>query len=108
MYLYVCVCVCVCVCSVECVLADSDCENPVADKRAPGSERAAERRLAPLCRFIYTCTHAALTYSVHKLKHIHTDLCINVFQAFDYEKRSYWPLKVSIDLISYFNILMWK
>ncbi|XP_052475905.1 protein bicaudal C homolog 1-B-like isoform X1 [Carassius gibelio] len=32
---------------VECVLSDSDCENPVADKRAPGSERAAERRLAP-------------------------------------------------------------
>uniref|UniRef100_A0A8C1VT44 BicC family RNA binding protein 1a n=1 Tax=Cyprinus carpio TaxID=7962 RepID=A0A8C1VT44_CYPCA len=32
---------------VECVLGDSDCENPVADKRAPGSERAAERRLAP-------------------------------------------------------------
>uniref|UniRef100_A0A8C2HCR6 BicC family RNA binding protein 1a n=1 Tax=Cyprinus carpio TaxID=7962 RepID=A0A8C2HCR6_CYPCA len=32
---------------VECVLADSDSENPVADKRAPGSERAAERRLAP-------------------------------------------------------------
>ncbi|RXN38290.1 bicaudal C -like protein [Labeo rohita] len=32
---------------VECVLADSDCENPVTDKRAPGSERAAERRLAP-------------------------------------------------------------
>uniref|UniRef100_A0A8C1BTD6 BicC family RNA binding protein 1 n=1 Tax=Cyprinus carpio carpio TaxID=630221 RepID=A0A8C1BTD6_CYPCA len=30
-----------------CVLGDSDCENPVADKRAPGSERAAERRLAP-------------------------------------------------------------
>uniref|UniRef100_A0A671LQJ2 Protein bicaudal C homolog 1-B-like n=1 Tax=Sinocyclocheilus anshuiensis TaxID=1608454 RepID=A0A671LQJ2_9TELE len=33
--------------SVECVLANSDCENLVADKRAPGSERAAERRLAP-------------------------------------------------------------
>ncbi|XP_016379248.1 protein bicaudal C homolog 1-B-like isoform X1 [Sinocyclocheilus rhinocerous] len=32
---------------VECMLANSDCENPVADKRAPGSERAAERRLAP-------------------------------------------------------------
>lgn len=32
---------------VECVLADSDCENTMADKRAPGSERAAERRLAP-------------------------------------------------------------
>uniref|UniRef100_A0A671LPU9 Protein bicaudal C homolog 1-B-like n=1 Tax=Sinocyclocheilus anshuiensis TaxID=1608454 RepID=A0A671LPU9_9TELE len=32
---------------VECVLANSDCENLVADKRAPGSERAAERRLAP-------------------------------------------------------------
>ncbi|XP_056091005.1 protein bicaudal C homolog 1-B isoform X3 [Rhinichthys klamathensis goyatoka] len=32
---------------VECVLADSDCENQVADKRAPGSERAAERRLGP-------------------------------------------------------------
>ncbi|XP_051502868.1 protein bicaudal C homolog 1-B-like isoform X2 [Myxocyprinus asiaticus] len=32
---------------VECVLADSECENTVTDKRAPGSERAAERRLAP-------------------------------------------------------------
>ncbi|XP_043119622.1 protein bicaudal C homolog 1-B isoform X2 [Puntigrus tetrazona] len=32
---------------VDRVLGDSDCENPVADKRAPGSERAAERRLAP-------------------------------------------------------------
>ncbi|XP_067311744.1 protein bicaudal C homolog 1-B isoform X1 [Pseudorasbora parva] len=32
---------------VECVLADSDCEDPMADKRAPGSERAAERRLGP-------------------------------------------------------------
>uniref|UniRef100_A0A672S135 BicC family RNA binding protein 1 n=1 Tax=Sinocyclocheilus grahami TaxID=75366 RepID=A0A672S135_SINGR len=32
---------------VECVLANSDCENLVTDKRAPGSERAAERRLAP-------------------------------------------------------------
>ncbi|XP_067223706.1 protein bicaudal C homolog 1-B isoform X1 [Chanodichthys erythropterus] len=32
---------------VECVLADSDCENSMADKRAPGSERAAERRLGP-------------------------------------------------------------
>ncbi|TRY60487.1 hypothetical protein DNTS_028916 [Danionella cerebrum] len=31
---------------VECVLTDSD-ESPVTDKRAPGSERAAERRLAP-------------------------------------------------------------
>ncbi|XP_052002019.1 protein bicaudal C homolog 1-B-like isoform X1 [Xyrauchen texanus] len=32
---------------VACVLADSECENTVTDKRAPGSERAAERRLAP-------------------------------------------------------------
>lgn len=31
---------------VECVLADSD-DDPMTDKRAPGSERAAERRLAP-------------------------------------------------------------
>ncbi|XP_056332799.1 protein bicaudal C homolog 1-B isoform X2 [Danio aesculapii] len=31
---------------VECVLADSE-DNPMTDKRAPGSERAAERRLAP-------------------------------------------------------------
>ncbi len=53
--------VCVCVRSVECLLGDSDCENPVADKRAPGSERAAERRLAPHMQ-VYIHIHTHCTY----------------------------------------------
>ncbi len=55
------VCVCVCARSVECLLGDSDCENPVADKRAPGSERAAERRLAPHMQ-VYIHIHTRCTY----------------------------------------------
>uniref|UniRef100_A0A8C1LGW3 BicC family RNA binding protein 1a n=1 Tax=Cyprinus carpio TaxID=7962 RepID=A0A8C1LGW3_CYPCA len=65
---------------VECVLGDSDCENPVADKRAPGSERAAERRLAP-----------------HMQVYIHIfTLCINHFQAFDYEKKKLLATKAML------------
>uniref|UniRef100_A0A672QPS9 BicC family RNA binding protein 1 n=1 Tax=Sinocyclocheilus grahami TaxID=75366 RepID=A0A672QPS9_SINGR len=72
---------------VECVLADSDSENPVADKRAPGSERAAERRLAPHMQ----CTQTK-TFS-----HIFTlSLFINVFQAFDYEKKKLLATKAML------------
>uniref|UniRef100_A0A8C1VW35 BicC family RNA binding protein 1a n=1 Tax=Cyprinus carpio TaxID=7962 RepID=A0A8C1VW35_CYPCA len=52
---------------VECVLGDSDCENPVADKRAPGSERAAERRLAPHIS-IYTVVKHLCCFCIAMLK----------------------------------------
>lgn len=70
-------------------MTDSDCENSMADKRAPGSERAAERRLGPHMQvYIHTYTHTLYLYtSVHNLNIFTRNLCLNDFQAFDYEKK---------------------
>lgn len=57
-----------------------------------------------ICRFIYTYTHAALTYKCTQTKtNSHCLLCINVFQAFDYEKKKLQATKGEhrLDLLIY-------
>lgn len=89
--------------SSDCLLSDaesSSSDSPVADKRAPGSERAAERaaqqnereriRLAPQTSFanmqVHTHTHRD-THHAHSMKTWRDKTVHSFFQAFDYEQK---------------------
>lgn len=86
--------------SSDCLLSDaesSSSDGPVADKRAPGSERAAERaaqqneriRLAPQTTFanIQVITHKPNRRAEAAPSGPNSSSLSAVFQAFDYEQK---------------------
>ncbi|XP_026165883.1 protein bicaudal C homolog 1 isoform X3 [Mastacembelus armatus] len=99
----------------DCLLSDtesSSSDSPVADKRAPGSERAAERaaqqnereriRLAPQTSFanMQVYTHTNTKYIVLAvLRNAMYNCCVCVmlsFQAFDYEQKKLLATKAML------------